>query len=145
LVPFFIEAMTGEASIVHGDWRADNLMVDENGNLVVIDFQLTGTGQISYDLGYFMSQSIEPEVRRTANDAIIERYYATLDTTQVRYDRAELERSFKLATAWCLIYPVANFPTFLDLPANMQKMARAMLRRSVASILDQGSLALLPE
>ena len=74
MIPFFLEEVTGEASIVHGDWRADNLMVDENGDLVVIDFQLTGTGQISYDLGYFMSQSIEPEVRRTANDAIIERF-----------------------------------------------------------------------
>lgn len=145
LVPFFMESLTGTESLVHGDWRADNLMVDLDGGLAVIDFQLTGTGGITYDLGYFMSQSMDPEVRRPANQDLVDRYFAALDAKGVAYDRNRLEDIFRIATAWCLIYPVANFPTFIDLPENMQHMARTMLRRSIASIIDQDSLALLPD
>lgn len=145
LVPFFMESLTGSDSIVHGDWRADNLMVDLDGSLAVIDFQITGTGGMTYDLGYFMSQSIDPEVRKPANQQLIDRYFAALDANGVEYDRGRLEDIFRIATAWCLIYPVANFPTFNDLPPNMQHMARTMLRRSIASIIDQNSLALLPD
>ncbi len=145
LVPFFMESLSGSESIVHGDWRADNLMVDLDGSLAVIDFQITGTGGMTYDLGYFMSQSMDPEVRKPANQALIDRYFAALDAKGVAYDRGQLEDIFRIATAWCLIYPVANFPTFPDLPANMQHMARTMLRRSIASIIDQNSLALLPD
>ncbi|MDA3039367.1 MAG: phosphotransferase [Actinomycetota bacterium] len=145
LVPFFMESLTGNESIVHGDWRADNLMVGLDGSLAVIDFQIVGTGRMTYDLGYFMSQSMDPEVRQPVNQQLIDRYFAALDANGVAYNRGELENVFRIATAWCLIYPVANLPTFNDLPANMQHMARTMLRRSIASIVDQNSLALLPD
>ncbi|MEM7276364.1 MAG: phosphotransferase, partial [Actinomycetota bacterium] len=31
LVPFFIEEIYREPTLIHGDWRADNLLVDDNG------------------------------------------------------------------------------------------------------------------
>jgi hypothetical protein len=144
LVPFFMDSLSGTESMVHGDWRADNLLVDDDGGLAVLDFQLTGTGRITYDLGYFLSQSMEPDVRRSANQRIVDHYFAALDERGVVYDRADLEQVFRIATAWCLIYPVANFPAYPELPAPLQKMVKAMLARSVASIIDQGSLDLLP-
>ncbi len=144
LVPFFLEGINGMQTIVHGDWRADNLLVDENGELAVIDFQITGTAIATYDLAYFMSQSLEPEVRQPINDELKATYYDALSAKGVTYDKEQMERVFRLATAWCLIYPVANFPDFDELPENTQIMARTMLHRAVTSILDHGSLGELP-
>ncbi|MEM7276101.1 MAG: phosphotransferase, partial [Actinomycetota bacterium] len=122
----------------------DNLLVDDNGRLAVIDFQITGTGAASYDLGYFLSQSLEPEVRRPINDALIDRYFEALGQTGVQFDREFLTRVFRLSTAWCLIYPVSTFAGWEELPEQTRDMARVMLRRAVSSIHDQGALALLP-
>ncbi|MEM7338266.1 MAG: phosphotransferase [Actinomycetota bacterium] len=147
LVPFFIEQVGhgDDMTLMHGDWRADNLMMnDDDGTLTVVDFQISGTGVGIYDLGYFMSQSLEPEVRREASSSIVDRYLETLDGAGITYDRARMMRIFKLTTAWCLIYPVSSFASFDELPEHTQALARAFLRRSVTAMLDEDALSLLP-
>ena len=146
LVPFFIDQVGhgNDVTLMHGDWRADNLMMGDDGRMTVIDFQIVGTGVGIYDLAYFMSQSLEPEVRRASSETLIDRYFATLDGAGVSHDRERLMRIFKLSTAWCLIYPVSNFANFDELPDHMQALARAFLRRSVTTIVDEGALDLLP-
>lgn len=146
LVPFFLETFDASPStLVHGDWRADNIMVDDNGDMVALDFQIVGTGAGVYDLGYFMSQSVEPEVRRDHADSIVDTYYAALDEAGVKYDRGAMNDTYRLAMAWCLLYPVSMFAGWENLPETNQAMARAMLRRSVTAIVDNNSLDLVPE
>ena len=144
LVPFFVEQVGEMETLIHGDWRADNLMVDEHGKLVLIDFQITGIGAAGYDLGYFLSQSVEPEVRREGQQQIIDRYFSTLEAEGAPFDRAEEERVIRLSTAWCLIYAVASFASWDDLPDKSRELLPAMLRRSVTAITDNDALSLLP-
>ncbi len=145
LVPWFMERFTG-TTLVHADWRADNLLVDDTtGEMAVIDFQLVGTGQPTYDLGYFLSQSVEPEVRAEHGQAIIDRYYESLNATGADFDHDDLHDALRLSMAWCLIYPVSQFAAWAELPEPYQQTALRMLRRSVTAVDEFESLALVPE
>ena len=50
-------------TMIHGDWRADNLFFEPDGTVAAVDFQLIGTGRAAYDLAYMVTMSIG---RRTA-------------------------------------------------------------------------------
>lgn len=145
LVPWFMERFTG-TTLVHADWRADNLMVDDRtGEMVVIDFQLVGVGVPTYDLGYFMSQSMEPEVRVEHGQQVIDRYFESLASTGAAFDNGELNEALRLSMAWCLIYPVSQFAGWAELPEMYQETALRMLRRSVEAIREYDSLSLFPD
>ena len=144
LVPWFMERFSG-TTLIHADWRADNLLVDDaTGEMAVIDFQLVGTGEPTYDLGYFLSQSVEPEVRAEHGQAVIDRYFESLTATGADLDHDQLRDVMRLSMAWCLIYPVSQFAAWADLPDVYQQTALRMLRRSVTAIAEQDSLALVP-
>jgi len=144
-VPFFVDSIDGDSTLIHGDWRADNLLVGDDGELIALDFQIVGTGTATYDLGYFMSQSVEPEVRREAAADVVETYFNALSAAGINYDRETLEHVYRLAIAWCLIYPVASFASWDELPDQARAMARSMLRRSVTAIIDNDCLELIPK
>ncbi|MEM7326254.1 MAG: phosphotransferase [Actinomycetota bacterium] len=151
LVPWFMRQFSSGGTLVHADWRADNLMVDDStGEMVVIDFQIMGTGVPTYDLGYFMSQSMEPEVRTACGQEVIDRYFSSLAATGVDYaaagfDEAELHNAMRQSMAWCLIYPVSMFGGWDDLTELHQQTALQMLRRSATAIDEYDALALLPD
>lgn len=145
LVPWFMERFNG-TTLIHADWRADNLMVDDRtGEMVVIDFQLVSVGVPSYDLGYFMSQSMEPELRVEHGQQVIDRYFESLHATGAEFDDDELHDALRLSMAWCLIYPVSQFAGWGELSDTHRQTGLRMLRRSVEAIGEFESLALLPD
>lgn len=144
VLPWLLEELATQTTIVHGDWRADNLLMDADGSLAVIDFQIMSTGPGSYDLGYFLSQSLQPDVRRAAGDGLVDAYFAALSRSGVDVDRSAEEHSLAITTAFCLIYPVSTFGSWDMLPENSREMARVMLARSVTAITDGGCLSLIP-
>lgn len=143
LLPWMLGELSTGQTLVHGDWRADNLLVDGD-TPAVVDFQLVGTAAGAYDLAYFMSQSIEPEVRRACEGEVLDAYYGGLDDAGAPYDFVQSGHEFRIAAAFCLIYPVSIFGGWDDVPENGQKLMLAGLRRSVTTIVDHDSLALVP-
>lgn len=143
LLPWMVDQLSTGQTLTHGDWRADNLLVD--GDVpAVVDFQICGIAAGAYDLAYFMSQSMEPEVRRECESEMFDAYYGGLDAAGATYDRARSDREFRITAAFCLIYPVAIFGGWDDVPENGQQLMLAGLRRSVSTIVDHASLELLP-
>ena len=63
-------------SLVHHDFSTANMMVDENGDLVVIDFELATVGDPREDLGYFKAyaQAAPPDLIEEDTDAFLSRY-----------------------------------------------------------------------
>lgn len=150
LVPFLLGSLMEPTTLLHGDWRADNLFyhsdspTDANQDMAVVDFQIMGQGSGAYDLGYFAGQSIAPEVRQGRDHELIDAYLDALRAEGVERDRDDFERQYRLSLAHCLIYAVASFQSYELLPANSQSLMTNMLGRSVRSIIDNDSLALLP-
>ena len=86
VAPGWVDAMPGMLSdlatapttLTHGDYRADNILFDADGNVALLDFQLTGVGSGSYDLAYFVTQSLDPQTASSTEAALFERYVAAL-------------------------------------------------------------------
>lgn len=70
----------GVITLVHGDFRLDNLCFVEGPPPVAIalDWQLAAYGRGPYDLAFFAAGSLDTATRRSIEDELIERYHATL-------------------------------------------------------------------
>ena len=139
-----LSAVNVPITLIHGDWRSDNLFLDADGNLTVIDFQIVGTGSGLSDLGYFVSQSLEPEVRRGRDREIVTAYLERLAGHGIDFDAEEAWRQYRLALCFCLTYPVTVFQSWNELPERGHDLVRSMLRRSIAAIIDTDALEALP-
>lgn len=127
-------------TLIHADYRADNLFVDDNGDIVTVDFQIAGVGNGVYDLAYFVSQSLEPEVRRGRERELIQLYIDTLATHGVHRDPEVVWVDFQVALAFFLLYGVASFVEFGNLPGEGQSVLTTLLRRCVSAIVDTDAI-----
>ncbi len=74
-------------TLVHGDFRLDNLLFDSNGNASVLDWQLAAWGRGAYDLAFFASGSIGDDIVAELEPQLVKRYHARLLARGVeRYD-----------------------------------------------------------
>lgn len=130
-------------TLLHGDYRLDNLFFGRDG-LTVIDWQLISRGRAPYDVAYFLSQSMDPARRSAGERDILQRYHESLREGGVSgYSLEECWEDYRLATLWCLMYPVAAGGG-LDLSNERGvALARAMATRSFAAIEHLGAGTLL--
>lgn len=94
-------------TLIHGDYRADNMLFDDDGSLVLLDFQLIGTGSGAYDLAYFLTQSLGPDDAADHERALFERWSEGLRAAGV--PAGDLDRAwedYRTAALFCLVYPI---------------------------------------
>ena len=66
-------------TIVHGDYRLDNLLFDPTGQLRgVVDWQTVTVGGAVQDVAYFIGAGLREEDRRPNEEALVRRYHAAL-------------------------------------------------------------------
>lgn len=130
--------MTPE-TLCHGDYRADNIMFD-GSTPAVLDFQIVGCGSGMYDLGYFISQSIDPDVRVGHDRELVDRYIDRLATHGITVDREEAWRQYQIVVCFCVIYSVTNFPQYDNMNERGQALLRDMLQRSLRAVADNDAL-----
>ncbi|MCH8815244.1 MAG: DUF1679 domain-containing protein [Chloroflexi bacterium] len=131
-------------TICHGDLRYDNLFFSP-GDMVVADWQIVVRSRGPYDVGYFMSQSVNPDDRKACEMDVIHRYHDTLMEHGVsNYSFDQCMEDYRAAAMFCLVYPVISGGS-LDL-ANERGVAlvTAMLDRSVATIVDLNCDEMIP-
>lgn len=131
----------GPNTMVHGDFRADNLVFDDSGTVAAFDFQLIGTGSGSYDLAYFITQSLEVDLAAQAERPLFDRWTRGLLAGGVSAgDLGLLWEDYRKAALFCLVYPVvASRGMDLDDP-RQRGLVGCMLRRFDRAV-DQLSLA----
>jgi hypothetical protein len=148
-IPWFLDQITRRpCTFLHGDLRLDQLFFAANADdppLTALDWQLAGRGRGAYDLSYFLGQSMTTEDRRSYEDALLERYAERLAEHGIDYPRAQLKHDYRLATAWCFIYPVMAEGRIEIVNDRNQKLTRTILNRSVAAIEDHDGLSLRPD
>jgi hypothetical protein len=80
-------------SLVHGDYRLDNLMLDPAGlDVVVVDWQTVTVALPGRDLGYFIGTSLPTEQRREEEGQLVSTYYEAL--------RAQGVKDYTLDACW---------------------------------------------
>jgi hypothetical protein len=74
------DRLTAEApnTLIHCDLRLDNICFD-GSRCAYLDWQLTRSGPAAYDVAYFLSSALDPNVDTATEDDILRRYYSALD------------------------------------------------------------------
>ena len=141
-VPWMLDNLMSPTTMCHGDWRADNLMFDGD-KPTVIDFQLIGTGSGIYDVGYFISQSIDTGVRRGHDRELMDVYLDRLASHGITVDRDEAWRQYLVCICFCVTYGVTTFGGYAEQNERGQALLRDMLLRALHCVADNDALAVL--
>lgn len=131
-------------TMIHGDFRADNLFFQPDGSVASVDFQLIGTGRGAYDLAYFLTQSLDDGTASGHEKDLFERWTNGLRAAGVSdADLAECWDDYRVAALFCLVYPVvawrgmdAGDPRQLDLASTMlRRLERSIAELDLAQLL----------
>ena len=106
--PGLLQAMAAMPhTLVHFDFRADNLFFDDDGSVVVIDWQSISQGGGAADVGYFLSQNLSTEDRRANEDMLLRTYHDTLVANGVTgYEFETFFNDYRLGVMYGWIIPV---------------------------------------
>ncbi len=84
------EPLPNPYSLVHVDYRLDNLLIDTQPNppkISAVDWQSITLGSPLSDVAYFLGAGLVPEVRRAAEQDIVRSYHNALQSAGVKgYD-----------------------------------------------------------
>ena len=130
----------GPNTMVHGDYRADNILFSPDGAVALLDFQLIGTGSGAYDLAYFVTQSLEPDVASANERALFDRWLDGLRAGGV--PAGDLDRmwdDYRKAALFCLVYPIVA-SRGMDLEDPRQRGLVECMNRRFSRAVDELAL-----
>lgn len=138
----------GPLVVTHGDFRLENMFfgaAPDDPAFAMIDWQSITLSSPGQDLSYYLTQSVQLEVRRQHERALLERYLDGLHRHGVRdYSFANLHHDYRLATLYLLDFAVVIAAT-LDLSNERgAAIARALSERACAALDDLDCDQLLP-
>lgn len=138
----------GPQTICHADFRLENMFFatqPAHPDFAIIDWQSITKSSGAQDLSYFLTQSVQVEVRQQHERDLLARYLDGLRRGGVAHYSAEhLLNDYRRATLYLLDYAVVIAST-LDL-ANERgaAVARALTERACVALDDLDCEALLP-
>jgi hypothetical protein len=141
----WIEREPTTHTLVHGDYRLDNLMFESafgGAPVSTVDWQTIGIGCGVRDVAYLLGNSAEPEDRRRHEAEALERYRAAMDGLGVRLSEDDVMAMYRHGAFQ------GPFITMLGSIAVGQTdrgddMFMAMAERSAAQIADLDALDLI--
>jgi hypothetical protein len=135
---------TEPTTMTHGDWRADNLLFEPDGSVAALDFQLIGTGRGTYDLAYFITQSLDPADASKHEQALFDRWRSAVAAAGVSpEDIAPAWEDYRKAALFCLVYPVVAWRGMDAADPRQVDLATTMLDRFDRAVAELDLTALL--
>lgn len=134
-------------TVLHGDYRLDNLMFGETPeDVVALDWQTASVGPPARDLAYFLGTCLEVEQRRQCERELVELYHHELCSRGVPdYDLEQCFEDYRLGQLQAtLITTVGRMNATGEQSAASDAMFLAMAKRSCAAIRDLDTLDLIP-
>lgn len=129
-------------SLIHVDYRLDNLLIDESTNpprVAAVDWQTITMGSPLSDVAYFLGAGMLPEARRQAEGGIVREYYDALCRAGVSgYAFAQCWDDYRRGTfAGFVVTVIAT--VMVQQTARGDEMFLAMARRHSRHALDLGA------
>jgi hypothetical protein len=126
-------------TLVHFDYRADNLMFDNDGSVAVVDWQTISEGGGAEDVGYLLSQNLTVDDRRAHEGALLRAYHDTLVAHGVTdYSFESLLADYKVGIACGWVIPVFAVGTLDFTSERAVALWTAVVERAQAALLDHG-------
>jgi aminoglycoside phosphotransferase (APT) family kinase protein len=138
----------GTRTLVHFDYRADNLFFDELGHrspVVVLDWQLVTWGPGAYDLARLVGGSLPADERGGHHEEIVERWHGGLLAGGVSgYGREEAWHDYRLSAIVAMLNPVLyNYLLKTGGPRGTE-LAAAMASRFFSDLVECDAEAVIP-
>jgi hypothetical protein len=107
----YLLADTGPLSVIHGDYRLDNLLFDPTPGgtaIAVVDWQTCRQGPALQDVAYFIGAGLTTDERRVVEETLVRDYHSGLVTAGVRdYDWDRCWHDYRRGTWAGLVMAVA--------------------------------------
>lgn len=135
----------GAITVVHGDYRLDNLLFDPRDDTVrgVVDWQTCTVGLGAFDVAYFIGAGLVPEDRRREEGGLVRRYHRGLTTAGAPgYSWEQCWETYRLGTFAGLVMAVGA-SMLVERTARGDEMFMTMARRHSRHALDLDALDLL--
>ena len=144
LVTPWLLAEPDRFSLMHGDYRLDNLLYDpDRTRVTVVDWQTMGIGLPARDLTYFTATSLAPEDRAAVERELVERYHAALLTHGVTdYGIETCWQDYRLGVLQAPLITVLGF-AFAASTERGDEMVLTMLRRGCRAIRELDAIDLV--
>ena len=143
-------------TVCHGDFRADNLMFDDQAGgpdaVAVLDWQISHRGPAITDVAYFLCQSLTVEERRAHEGELVRGWYDELaatvrqahGTTLVDYPFDLAWEQYRRSSLGTTVYAVSAMGAMDVANERGRELVTSMAVRSFTAALDLGAGALLP-
>ena len=143
LGPWSARAATEPLTVVHADYRLDNLLISEV-SVTMIDWQTALRGPGPMDLTSFVATALTVEDRREWEDELIHRYASGLEERGWRIDRDWLLRSYDENLLWWMGQFANNLSRLAPGDPEARRALDTMVERTFTAALDRGCGRLLP-
>jgi hypothetical protein len=143
----FLNAASEPWTVVHGDYRLDNLLFstsgDAAGSVAVVDWQTCAHGPAMNDVAYFIGAGLTPADRRACEADLVRRYHTALVAAGVReYGWDRCWEDHRRGTWAGLIMAVAA-SMLVEQTERGDEMFLTMAHRHARHALDLDAAALL--
>jgi hypothetical protein len=136
-------------TIVHGDFRLDNMFFGHEGapyRIAIIDWQSPNRGWGAYDLAYFLGGNVRPEQRRAWEREMLGEYHGALTEAGVRgYSPDQLRRDYRRSLMVYLGIMVVDGAMLEVSNERAFNLMAAMFGRLSSAIIELDAAATLPE
>jgi Phosphotransferase enzyme family len=129
-------------TVVHGDFRLDNLLFG-GPRVAVVDWQTVKIGPALTDVAYFIGSALLPEARRDHEAALVRSYHARLAESGVTLPWDECWAGYRRYTFDGLLMGIVASMLVARTPRS-DDMFMAMVERHGRQALDLGSVEFLP-
>ena len=126
-------------TLVHFDFRADNLFFDDDGSIVVVDWQTISQGGGVADIGYFLSQNLSTEDRRANEADLLRAYHDALvanGVTDYSYEQLVADYPVGISCGW--IIPVLAVGSLDFTSERAVTLWTSVVERTQNALLDHG-------
>ena len=133
------------ATLIHGDFRLDNMFFTADGSVALVDWQLAMRAPSTTDLVYFLGTNLPTDMRRAEQASLIERYAAGLHAHGVPPEWSDPLQITRGYAEGVLFYCTSFAASILTLDTANERGANlmdALVRRAFAAAddLDAGIL-----
>jgi len=129
--------------ITHNDYRPDNMLFREDGQVIVVDWQTAALGQNAGDVSYLIGGAFSPAERRAIEEDLLDSYHRELVEQGVAgYSRSDLAQDYR-HFAFAGINVAVCAAMLVNRTERGDRLFLTMLDRHVSHVLDAGALAIL--
>jgi hypothetical protein len=145
--PMYDWMTSGTCTVVHGDFRLDNLLFGEPGTrdeLVVLDWQAIRATRGIQDFTYLVSHCMDAEERRRHEFSLLQLYVDTLARLGVAYDMDQARSDYIRAALYLVQYVIWITGVNINSHERAVRRKQKLVERAFGTLLDHDAFSRLP-